>query len=115
MTQKVKTVASQAFQVWLNEDLTSLGWEGPAYITGAFAKPFDTWCDMPHVVPEEAWSERPKTSVYFCAVLPDPPQPPADTDIGYPARRAAEVRDRAQAFLRGPIRGSLARSLRRRR
>jgi uncharacterized protein with NAD-binding domain and iron-sulfur cluster len=104
MTEKVKTVASQAFQVWLHEDLTSLGWEGPAYITGAFAKPFDTWCDMPHVVPEEGWSERPKTSVYFCAVLADPPQPPADADVGYPERRTAEVRDRARDFLQGPIR-----------
>jgi uncharacterized protein with NAD-binding domain and iron-sulfur cluster len=104
MTEKVKTVASQAFQVWLDEDLESLGWRGPAYITGAFAKPFDTWCDMAHVVPEEAWPERPRTSVYFCAVLPDPPKPPADDDAGYPARRAQEVRESAEAFLDGPIR-----------
>ena len=104
MTQEVKTVASQAFQIWLAEDLSSLGWRGPAYITGAFAKPFDTWCDMPHVVPEEAWAERPRTSVYFCAVLPDPPEPPDDADTGYPARRALEVRHNAQAFLQGPIR-----------
>ena len=104
MTQEVKTVASQAFQVWLREDLASLGWRGPAYITGAFAKPFDTWCDMPHVVPEEGWPERPRTSVYFCAVLPDPPDPPGDADTGYPARRALEVRHNAQAFLQGPIR-----------
>ena len=104
MTEKVKTVASQAFQVWLDEDLESLGWRGPAYITGAFAKPFDTWCDMAHVVPEEAWPTRPKTSVYFCAVLPDPPAPPGDGDTGYPARRAQEVRESAEAFLQGPIR-----------
>ena len=104
MTEKVKTVASQAFQVWLDEDLESLGWRGPAYITGAFAKPFDTWCDMAHVVPEEAWPNRPRTSVYFCAVLPDPPAPPADDDRGYPARRAQEVRTSAEAFLQGPIR-----------
>ena len=104
MTQDVKTVASQAFQVWLTEDLESLGWQGPAYITGAFAKPFDTWCDMPHVVPEEDWARRPKTSVYFCAVLPDPPEPPSDDDAAYPARRAEEVRRHAEAFLQGPVR-----------
>jgi uncharacterized protein with NAD-binding domain and iron-sulfur cluster len=104
MTDEVKTVASQAFQVWLTQDLESLGWRGPAYITGAFAKPFDTWCDMPHVVPEEDWARRPRTSVYFCAVLPDPPQPPADDDRGYPARRTEEVRGNAQAFLEGPVR-----------
>jgi uncharacterized protein with NAD-binding domain and iron-sulfur cluster len=104
MTEEVKTVASQSFQVWLTEDLASLGWRGPAYITGAFAKPFDTWCDMSHVVPEEAWTKRPKASVYFCAVLPDPPAPPADDDCGYPARRALEVRAGAEAFLKGPMR-----------
>lgn len=104
MTQEVKTVASQAFQVWLDEDLEQLGWRGPAYITGAFAKPFDTWCDMAHVVPEEAWPRPPRTSVYFCAVLPDPPQPPDDGDTDYPARRAEEVRQAAESFLEGPIR-----------
>ena len=106
MTQDVKTVASQAFQIWLTEDLDSLGWQGPAYITGAFAKPFDTWCDMAHVVPEEAWAKRPRTSVYFCAVLPDPPEPPRDDDKDYPARRAEEVRRNARAFLEGPIRAA---------
>ena len=103
MTEDVKTVASQAFQIWLTEDLETLGWQGPAYITGAFAKPFDTWCDMPHVVPEEAWTKRPRTSVYFCGVLPDPPEPPGDGDTQYPARRTAEVRENAAAFLGGPI------------
>jgi uncharacterized protein with NAD-binding domain and iron-sulfur cluster len=104
MTREVRTVSSQAFQVWLTEDLESLGWRGPAYITGAFAKPFDTWCDMSHVVPEEAWPNRPRTSVYFCAVLPDPPEPPDNADSHYPARRTLEVRANAEAFLEGPIR-----------
>jgi uncharacterized protein with NAD-binding domain and iron-sulfur cluster len=103
MCDNVKTVASQAFQVWLDEDLPALGWPGPAYITGAFAKPFDTWCDMSHVVPEEGWKQPPRTSVYFCAVLPDPPDPPRDDDVDYPARRAAEVRANAEAFLAGPM------------
>ncbi len=104
MTEEVKTVASQAFQLWLNEDLPSLGWAGPAYITGAFAKPFDTWCDMAHVVPEEAWPVRPRTSVYFCAALADPAEAPLDSDGDYPARRAAEVGRSAAAFLEGPVR-----------
>lgn len=104
MTREVKTVASQAFQVWLNEDLDALGWRGPAYITGAFAKPFDTWCDMSHVVPEESWPRRPRAAVYFCAVLPDPPEPPIESDLGYLDRRTAEVRANAEAFLQGPMR-----------
>ncbi len=104
MCRDVKTVASQAFQLWLEEDLESLGWPGPAYITGAFAKPFDTWCDMAHVVPEESWQRPPATSVYFCAVLPDPPEPPAEDDMAYQGARDGEVRANAESFLEGPIR-----------
>ncbi len=104
MCENVKTVASQAFQLWMTKRLDELGWEGPAYITGAFAKPFDTWCDMAHVVPEERWHKRPATSVYFCAALPDPANPPEDSDTGYLSMRTAEVRASAEGFLEGPIR-----------
>ena len=99
MTQEIKTVASQAFQVWLNQDLRQLGWDSPPDIVSAFVKPFDTWCDMAHVVPEEAWATPPATAVYFCGVLPDPPIPPADDDTAYPTRRRQEVHDRAVACL----------------
>jgi hypothetical protein len=97
----VKTTATQAFQVWLQEDLSQLGWQGPPYIVSAFDKPFDTWCDMAHVIPEEAWSQPPATALYFCGVLPDPAVPPQDADSAYPLRRTEEVRDNAIAFLRG--------------
>ncbi len=100
MVEKVKTTATQAFQLWLQEDLSQLGWQGPPYIVSAFDKPFDTWCDMAHVIPEEAWVRPPATALYFCGVLRDPPVPPADTDAPYPHRRAEEVRENALAFLR---------------
>jgi uncharacterized protein with NAD-binding domain and iron-sulfur cluster len=103
MSREVKTVASQAFQVWLTKDLGELGWAGPPWITGAFAKPFDTWCDMAQVTPAEDWAEPPAASVYFCAALPDPPHPPADDDRDYPARRDEEVRAAAIDFLRWPM------------
>ena len=92
MCANVKTVASQAFQLWLDEDIDRLGWEGPAYITGASAKPFDTWCDMAHVVPEEDWRKPPATSVYFCAVLPDPDDPIRDTTSPARARMSTPLR-----------------------
>lgn len=101
MVAKVRTVATQAFQIWLDEDVDKLGWHGPPYITTAAPKPFETWCDMAHVIPEEAWApdRQPATAVYFCSVLADPPEPPGDDDCGYPARRTAEVRTAAEAFL----------------
>lgn len=100
MVEKVKTTATQAFQLWLQEDLSQLGWQGPPYIVSAFDKPFDTWCDMAHVIPEEAWQRSPATSIYFCGVLKDPPEPPPDSDSHYPLQRADEVRENAIAFLR---------------
>jgi uncharacterized protein with NAD-binding domain and iron-sulfur cluster len=102
MTQEVRTVASQSFQIWLTEDLDQLGWTGPPYITGAFAKPFDTWCDMAHVVPEEAWETPPRASVYFCGALPDEATA-LDDDPAYPKRRREEVRRNAIDFLAWPL------------
>ena len=99
MVTEVKTVASQAFQIWLHEDLNQLGWQGPPYIVSAFIKPFDSWCDMAHVVPEEAWPSPPRTSVYFCGVLQDQTVAPPDGDTGYPRQRAEDVRRAAVAFL----------------
>lgn len=104
MVAEVKTCATQAFQLWLSEDIEQLGWGGPPHIATAFLKPFDTWCDMAHVIPEEAWATPPRTALYFCGVLRDPAAPPADDDTGYPARRRAEVHDSALAFLRGDAR-----------
>ncbi len=51
MAASVKTVATQAFQLWLSEDLQQLGWEPPPVTLSAFVKPFDTWSDMGQVVP----------------------------------------------------------------
>jgi uncharacterized protein with NAD-binding domain and iron-sulfur cluster len=103
MVERVKTVATQSFQVWLNEDLKELGWSGPPFIASAFVKPFDTWCDMAHVIPEEAWMRPPKTSVYFCSVLADPLGEPDDGG-GYAALRCEEVRRNAIAFLQREVR-----------
>jgi hypothetical protein len=95
-------VATQAFQIWLTKDLPSLGWDGPPYIVAGFAKPFDTWCDMAHVVPEEGWAEPPATSVYFCGTLPEPDFDPAQSD--YPNKVRDGVRQSALAHLQGPVR-----------
>ncbi len=99
MVREVKTVNTQAFQIWLDRDLEALGWREPNLIGAAFSGPVDTWCDMTHTVPEEGWVNRPASILYFCAVLPDGPGGPAEEDGDYPARRQAEVRDNAIAHL----------------
>jgi uncharacterized protein with NAD-binding domain and iron-sulfur cluster len=99
MVEAVKTVGTQAFQIWLDRDLEALGGQGPPYLGSAFAKPFDTWCDMAHTIPEEAWSRRPGTVLYFCGVLADPASPEATDDPAYPRLRDAEVKQNALRFL----------------
>jgi uncharacterized protein with NAD-binding domain and iron-sulfur cluster len=75
MVAHVKTVPTQAFQVWLTEDLNQLGWAGRPHIVSASPKPFETWCDMAHVIPEEDWATPPATVVYFCSALAEPGGP----------------------------------------
>ena len=104
MVAQVKTVASQAFQVWLDADMESLGWrEGPITLS-AFAKPFDTWADMRHVVVAEDWMRPPRAVAYFCNVLADPPAEPSRDDAAYPQARRAEVRANAVRFLDEQVR-----------
>ncbi|MDD5033121.1 MAG: NAD(P)-binding protein [Methylococcaceae bacterium] len=104
MVQQVKTVASQAIQLWMNEDMKSVGWNAPTVTLSAFVKPFDTWADMEHLIAEENWRPQPKAIAYFCNVLADPPVEPDRSDAGYPQRRREEVRQNAIQFLNHQIR-----------
>jgi len=104
MVENVKTVATQAFQVWMQEDMATLGWTDPAVTLSAFVKPFDTWADMGHVVKREDWSQEPKSVAYFCNVLLDPAVEPDRSDTGYPTARREEVRQNAVHFLNHHVR-----------
>jgi uncharacterized protein with NAD-binding domain and iron-sulfur cluster len=99
MVKHVKTVGTQAFQVWLREDMRTLGWPHPPTSISAFAQPFDTWADMRQLIPEESWSTKPRAIAYFCSVLPDLPESPMVSDRGYPTKRCEEVRQNALRFL----------------
>jgi uncharacterized protein with NAD-binding domain and iron-sulfur cluster len=78
MVGGLRTVATQALQLWLREDEPRLGWPLPGSTMTGYAKPFDTWASMPQVIPAEDWppEERPGTVAYFCGTLDD--RPPAD-------------------------------------
>jgi len=97
MVENVGTVATQAFQLWLDADMAQLGWRhGPVTLSG-FVEPFDTWADMTHLAEMEAWPRRPAAIAYFCSVLPDGEGDP--TDPTWPDRRRDEVRRNAIRFL----------------
>ncbi len=71
MVSEVKTVATQAFQVWMDEPVENLGWELPPINISGFVEPFDTWADMRQLIKLENWKRDPKAIAYFCSVLPD--------------------------------------------
>ena len=100
MVEEVKTTETQAFQVWLGEDLEQLGWTASPRIGTAHVEAFDTWCDMAHTVPEEGWTHRPRTVVYFCSALSEAAAPGERDDPAYPERRREQVRGAAINFLR---------------
>ncbi|TMS93298.1 hypothetical protein CWB58_10050 [Pseudoalteromonas sp. S201] len=74
--KQVKTVATQAAQLWLSKTDEQLGWqyrppskEGP--ILSGFSEPFDTWAAMMNLIDEEQWPIDcpPKNIAYFCSVF----------------------------------------------
>ena len=99
MVDHVKTVATQAFQIWMNADMKELGWQGAPIVLSGFTEPFDTWADMRHLIPLESWPHPPRALAYFCNALPDPAAIPDRSDRDYPARRREEVRHNVVRFL----------------
>jgi uncharacterized protein with NAD-binding domain and iron-sulfur cluster len=99
MVREVKTVATQAFQIWLWEGMPQLGWTEPPVTLSAFVKPFDTWSDTSHVVAVEDWRCEPKSIACFCNVLRDPPPDQDCSSPSYPTVRREEVRCNAINFL----------------
>jgi len=98
MVRHVKTVPTQAFQIWMRKDMGELGWPHPPANISGFVEPFDTWADMSHIVPEESWQEPVKAVAYFCSVLPDTAPGAAITESVH-AEQREQVRASAIRFL----------------
>jgi uncharacterized protein with NAD-binding domain and iron-sulfur cluster len=81
MVDHVKTVATQAAQLWLSADLAALGWPHRTTAVSGFVEPFQTWADMGQVLPREGWREEPRALVYLCGVLPDEPAAPGGPEF----------------------------------
>lgn len=74
--QNIRTTATQAVQLWFKPDLAGLGWKDESPVTTAYAKPFDTWADMTHLVPRESFGEGQVGNIaYLCGHLADPVLP----------------------------------------
>ena len=103
MVTHLKTVNTQAFQIWLRDDMEQLGWPDPPLALSAFVHPFETWADMSHLIREESWKVNPKAIAYFCSVLKDPVSPGDITASSYPKRRRQEVQENAIRYLNNDI------------
>lgn len=105
MVERVKTVATQALQLWLEPTMPALGWTRGPIIMTAFHNPFDSWADMSALLPEESWpvGHQPHALAYFCNVLPDPPPGASEPSAAQAAAMASRVRDHAVGFLEHEI------------
>jgi uncharacterized protein with NAD-binding domain and iron-sulfur cluster len=100
MTTNIRTVATQAFQIWLRPDEPSLGWSHPGVTTSAYIAPFETWASMPQTLWAEDWPDhdRPNTVAYFCGSL-DAAWPTTEDHADYVVQCEGRVRAEAVHFL----------------
>jgi uncharacterized protein with NAD-binding domain and iron-sulfur cluster len=100
----LRSVVTQACQVWLNRDTQALGWStlpaGEEPILTAFSQPYDTWAAMSQVLPGEDWPQAslPASVQYFCGAMALSGLPPR-SDTGFPARAAAQAKANATGLL----------------
>lgn len=85
MVTRVRTVATQACQVWFRPTEDELGWPRPGATVSAYLRPFETWASMPQTLWAEQWphDDRPGAVAYFCGSL-DAPWPPGDAPDEHP-------------------------------
>jgi uncharacterized protein with NAD-binding domain and iron-sulfur cluster len=103
MVTHLKTVSTQAFQIWLREDMEQLGWNDPPLALSAFVQPFETWADMSHLIREENWRVTPGAIAYFCSALSDPISSRDINAASYPKQRRLEVKEHAIHYLNRDI------------
>ena len=107
-TEKVQTVVTQAYQVWLNQDIEQMGWtdrpEGQEPVLSGFSEPYDTWAPMDQLLCREDWPLplSPKNVSYFCSAMPIDSFPPV-TDYGFSLRCAQKAKEGAIGQLDGSI------------
>ena len=93
------SVATQAFQLWLNCPLHEVGWAFAEDATlSSYVEPLDTYATMNQLLAPEDWppDDRVCNIAYFCGVL---------SDVEHETQSAADDRARrkALAYLRGDL------------
>ncbi len=65
-----EAVYTTGVQLWLRMSPEKLGLGAQRPVTGGYARPFDCWADMRHLLPVEPWpgESAPRSLAYLCAV-----------------------------------------------
>lgn len=94
MVDTVKTVQTQAWQLWFNQDAEALMVE-EGKLLSTYVEPVDTFAEMNQLRSRENWPETAnvKYIAYLCGVFEDAPEIPPYTDHGFPEREWKRVRD----------------------
>jgi hypothetical protein len=98
MVDSTRTVATQAFQIWMSEDMQRLGWKEPQATVSGIPATFDTWADMSHLAALER-VDGARSVAYFCSALPEGARADREPTREDCAGERAGVRDRAVRFL----------------
>jgi uncharacterized protein with NAD-binding domain and iron-sulfur cluster len=84
MIDRVKTVQTQAYQLWFNRTLDDLGWisGSDSPVLGTYVELIDTYADMSHLIPVENQpaGQQVRSIAYFCGAMPDT-KTQADADV----------------------------------
>jgi uncharacterized protein with NAD-binding domain and iron-sulfur cluster len=92
MTSQVKTVMTQAFQLWVNQDqVTGLGWQhNPEAMGVTYIEPLSTVWSENQMIQRENWPAECdlQTITYWCGVIQDEP---GDTQEKVTARAKAQA------------------------
>jgi uncharacterized protein with NAD-binding domain and iron-sulfur cluster len=109
MVDNVKTIRTQAFQLWLRPPLAELGWPLAPPVSTAYVSPIDTWADMTQTVDAEGWPSHrvPGTVAYFCGAMADDEDadgrrvddPAWFSDAQFPSRIRRRAFDEMQRYL----------------
>jgi uncharacterized protein with NAD-binding domain and iron-sulfur cluster len=98
----VRTVPTQALQLWLTKPASALADIEPGIVMSGFVEPFDTWADMSQLKELEAVPSA-ETVAYFCNVLSDSAAPPRGHADDWLRDRDSLVYKQAERFLRHDV------------
>jgi uncharacterized protein with NAD-binding domain and iron-sulfur cluster len=100
MIDAVDTVATQAMQLWLKEDLAALGWTTDSALVVNYEEPAPNWLDASQVIAHECLPEgQIKSVAYFCAALEDAAVIPPAGPNAFPEDQRRLVQQAHQRWL----------------